>query len=110
VKIGAFGWEVFDQLLGVGDFNSDGNNDVLARRPEGTLWFYAGDGTGKLSQSRRIGTGWNIFDRVVAGWNLDADPAPDLVARRPDGSLWSYSGTGMKPNQGYLGRAFAGSL
>jgi GH25 family lysozyme M1 (1,4-beta-N-acetylmuramidase) len=110
VKIGAFGWEVFDQLLGVGDFNSDGNNDVLARRPEGTLWLYAGDGTGKLSQSRRIGTGWNIFDRVVAGWNLDADPAPDLVARRPDGSLWSYSGTGMKPNQGYLGRAFAGSL
>ena len=110
VKIGAFGWDVFDALFGVGDFNSDGNNDILARRPDGTLWFYAGDGTGKLSPSRRIGTGWNIFDRVVAGWNLDGDPAPDLVARRPDGSLWSYSGTGMKPSQGYLGRAFAGSL
>ena len=110
VKIGAFGWEVFDALFGVGDFNSDGKNDVLARRADGTLWFYAGDGTGKLLPARRIGTGWNIFDRVVAGWNLDADPAQDLVARRPDGSLWSYSGTGMKPNQGYLGRTFAGRL
>lgn len=110
IKIGAFGWEAFDELLGVGDFNSDGKNDVLARMPDGTLWFYAGDGTGKLSPSRRVGAGWNIYDDVISAWNLDADPNPDLVARRPDGSLWSYSGTGMKPSQGYLGRTFAGSL
>ncbi|MDD1477063.1 GH25 family lysozyme [Arthrobacter sp. H16F315] len=110
VKIGAFGWEVFAEIVGVGDFNSDRKNDVLARRPDGTLWFYAGDGTGKLSPSLRVGTGWNVYDNFVSARNLDADANPDLVARRPDGSLWSYSGTGMKPSQGYLGRTFAGSL
>ncbi len=104
-----FGWEVFDQIFGVGDFNSDGNNDVLARRPDGTLWFYAGDGTGKLLPSRRIGTGWNIFDRVVCRLEPRRRPGPDLVARRPDGSL----GATPEPHEtqpGLPGKAFAGSL
>jgi GH25 family lysozyme M1 (1,4-beta-N-acetylmuramidase) len=110
VKIGAFGWEVFDQQLAAGDYNSDGRNDVLARRPDGTLWLYPGNGAGALTAPRRVGTEWNIYDALVTGWNLDAEPHSDFVARRPDGSLWSYSGTGMKPSQGYLGRTFAGAL
>lgn len=110
VKIGAFGWGIFDQLLAVADFNGDGRNDVLARKPDGTLWFYAGSGSGTLLPPLRIGTGWNIYDRLISGWNLDAGPNPDVVAGKPDGSLWRYSGTGMKPNEGYLGRVFAGTL
>ncbi len=109
-KIGAFGWEVFDQLIGVGDFNSDGKNDVIGRMSDGTLWLYSGDGSGRLGASQRIGTGWNIFDTVLGAGNLNADSFPDLVARKPDGSLWQYSGTGMQPSQGYLGRAYAAVL
>ncbi|MHA7222164.1 FG-GAP-like repeat-containing protein [Arthrobacter sp. RHLT1-20] len=109
-KIGNFGWEVFDQLLGVGDFNSDGKNDVVARMQDGTLWLYPGDGNGRVSASRKIGTGWNIFNAVLGAGNLNGDIYPDLVARRPDGSLWAYSGTGMQPNEGYLGRVFAAAL
>jgi hypothetical protein len=109
-KIGDFGWEAFDQLLGVGDYNSDGKNDVMGRLPDGTLWLYPGDGAGKLNRSSRVGTGWNIFNTMVGAGKLDADSFPDLVARRPDGSLWAFSGTGMQPNEGYLGRAFTATV
>nr|WP_246223929.1 VCBS repeat-containing protein [Pseudarthrobacter psychrotolerans] len=107
VKVGDYGWEAFDQLFGAGDFNADGRNDLLARRPDGTLWLYPGDGSGKPGAAIRIGTGWNIYDRILNGWNLNGDGNPDLVARRPDGSLWAYSGTGMKPSEGYLPRTLA---
>jgi hypothetical protein len=107
VKVGAYGWEAFDQLFGAGDFNADGKNDLLARKTDGTLWLYLGNGTGIPGSAIRVGTGWNIYDKVLNGWNLTSDGNPDLVARRPDGSLWAYSGTGMKPNAGYVPRALA---
>lgn len=110
VKIGDYGWEVFDQLFGAGDYNADGKNDVVARKFDGTLWMYPGDGMGKLSAPRRIGTGWFVFDTVLGAGNLNADSFPDMVARRPDGSLWTYAGTGMQPNEGYLPRAFTASV
>lgn len=107
VKVGDYGWEAFDQLWGAGDFNADGRNDLLARRPDGTLWLYPGDGSGRPGGTIRIGTGWNVYDRILTGWNLNSDGNPDLVARRPDGSLWAYSGTGMKTSEGYLPRILA---
>lgn len=110
VKIGDYGWEVFDRLFGAGDYNADGRNDVIARKFDGTLWMYPGDGAGKLSAPRRIGTGWHVFDTVLGAGNLNADSFPDMVARRPDGSLWAYSGTGMQTNEGYLPRTFTASV
>jgi GH25 family lysozyme M1 (1,4-beta-N-acetylmuramidase) len=110
IKIGDYGWDVFDQLLGSGDFNADGKNDLLARKPDGTLWFYAGDGSGRPGVARRIATGWNIFDTLISASNLNSDSFPDLVARKPDGSLWAYLGTGMQPNEGYLPRTLGAVL
>jgi hypothetical protein len=107
IKIGDYGWDAFDQLLGSGDFNADGKNDLLARKPDGTVWFYAGDGTGRPGVARRIATGWNIFDTLISGSNLNSDAFPDVIARKPDGTLWAYLGTGMQPNEGYLPRALA---
>ena len=106
VKVGDYGWEVFDQLFGAGDYNADGKNDLIARKFDGTLWMYPGDGGGKLSAPRRIGTGWQVFDTILGAGKLNADSFPDMVGRRPDGSLWAYSGTGMQVNEGYLGRTF----
>ena len=110
VKIGDFGWEGFNQIFGAGDYNADGKNDVIGRKPDGSLWFYPGDGTGRLATSRKVGTGWGVYDRVLGAWNLNSDQFPDMVARKPDGSLWAYSGTGMQPNDGYLPRIFAASV
>lgn len=110
LKIGEYGWEVFDQLFGAGDLNADGRNDLIARKFDGTLWMYPGDGSGKLSTPRRIGTGWDVFDTILGAGKLNADSFPDMVARRPDGSLWAYSGTGMQTNEGYLARTFGASV
>lgn len=110
VKIGDYGWEVFDQLFGPGDFNSDGKNDLLGRMADGTMWMYPGDGTGKLAAPRRIGTGWHVFDTILGAGKLNSDGFPDLVARQPDGSLWAYAGTGMQRNEGYIAPVFAGSV
>jgi GH25 family lysozyme M1 (1,4-beta-N-acetylmuramidase) len=109
-KVGDFGWEAFDQIFGAGDFNSDGKNDLLARRPDGTFWLFPGDGSGKPGATKRIGTGWNVYDKMLGSWDLNRDSRPDLVARRPDGSLWAYTGTGMQPNEGYLARTWASNL
>ncbi|MHA7220744.1 GH25 family lysozyme [Arthrobacter sp. RHLT1-20] len=110
IRVGQFGWEIFDQILGPGDVNADGKNDILARKPDGTLWLYTGDGKGYPEASRRIGTGWTMYDAAVGAGNLNSDAFPDLVARRPDGSLWSYAGTGMRPSEGYLGRVLVANF
>jgi hypothetical protein len=41
------------QLVGIGDMNGDGTNDVLARDRDGRLWLYAGNGTGGLNSGRQ---------------------------------------------------------
>lgn len=110
LKIGDYGWQAFDQLFGSGDFSGDGKNDVIARKPDGSVWLYPGAGDGTLASPRRIGTGWEIYNTVLGAGMLTADTFADLVARKPDGSLWAYSGTGMQPSAGYLGRAYSGTL
>lgn len=110
IRVGEFGWEIFDRLIGPGDVNADGRNDLLARKPDGTVWLYSGNGSGYPGASRRIATGWTAYDTVLGAANLNSDGYADLVARRPDGSLWSYAGTGMKTSEGYLGRVLAGNL
>ncbi len=35
------GWQIFDTLL-AGDFDRDGHDDIVARKPAGTLHFYQG--------------------------------------------------------------------
>ncbi|MFC8502537.1 FG-GAP-like repeat-containing protein [Pedococcus sp. NPDC057267] len=41
------------QVLGVGDVNGDGVNDVVARDRGGRLWLYAGAGSGRLQAGRQ---------------------------------------------------------
>ena len=109
MKIGAYGWS-FDQIIGAGDFNSDGKKRCPRPETDGTIWIYPGDGTGKAPAPRRIGTGWNVYDTVLGGREVEFRPLPRMVARRPNGSLWAYSGTGMQPNEGYHARVFAVSV
>ena len=42
------------QILGVGDYNGDGNADLLARSVAGSLWIYPGDGNGGLASRQPV--------------------------------------------------------
>ena len=84
-RIGS-GWGIYDRVLGVGDYNSDGKNDLVARKLDGSLWFYAG--TGRVSATDegyrpvvKIGEfGWDAFDSLLGVRDFDGDGRPDLAA------------------------------
>ncbi len=88
------GWNMFDVVFSPGDFDGDGNNDILARDAEGDLHLYPGDGHGGWMDSSVVGTGWNIFDTIVGPGDFDGDTINDVLARDAEGDLHLYPGDG----------------
>jgi hypothetical protein len=94
-RIGA-GWQVFDRLLSTGDWNGDGKSDIIARKPNGDLIFYAGNGLGGFAAAgKRIGAGWQVFDRLFSTGDFSGDGRTDILARKPNGDLILYTGNGL---------------
>jgi murein DD-endopeptidase MepM/ murein hydrolase activator NlpD len=60
------GWQGMDALVGVGDLDSDGHVDLLARDgATGVLWRYPGNGRGGWNPRVRIGPGWRVMDLLA---------------------------------------------
>ena len=93
-RVVGLGWDVFDTVLGAADFSGDAAGYVLARKPDGTLWLYAGTGTGTFRAGVRIGLGWQVFEEIVSPGDFTGDGTADVLARKPDGTLWLYAGNG----------------
>ncbi|HWO60730.1 MAG TPA: GH25 family lysozyme [Umezawaea sp.] len=87
-------WQQFRDVT-LGDVTGDGRADLVAARPDGTLWLYTNGGsdTAPYSTGAQIGLGWQPFDRVVLG-DVDGDSRADIVATKPDGTLWLYTNGG----------------
>jgi hypothetical protein len=79
---------------GVGDFDGDGNRDVLARDAAGNLWLYPGNGKGGWLSYHKIGSGWQGFTVIFGAGDLNGDRHPDILARDSAGTLWLYPGNG----------------
>ena len=58
------GWKNFDRLVGVGDWNSDGATDLLARTSDGRLLRYAGNGSGGFRGAAQVGRGWQDYTLI----------------------------------------------
>jgi hypothetical protein len=91
------GWQTYDRIV-AGDFTGDGRTDLIARRPDGTLWLYQNTGaktaTGLFRPRIQIGLGgWQQFDKLFAG-DADGDGRTDLLVTKPSGALYLYSNTG----------------
>ncbi|WP_052510752.1 VCBS repeat-containing protein [Crystallibacter crystallopoietes] len=93
-NIGTGGWNAMTAILMPGDFNRDGDSDVIARDGNGVLWLYPGAGNGGLERRQQIGTGWNSITALVAPGDFDGDGSVDLLARSSTGQLLLY------PNHG----------
>jgi hypothetical protein len=54
-----------NKLTSPGDMNKDGRADLIARRTDGTLWFYPGRNGGGVLGGKQVGTGWNIMTNIL---------------------------------------------
>ena len=90
------GWGGFDALLAPGDWNGDGFWDLVARKRDGSLMLYPGNGAGgfKLAGVKKIGNGWGVMTALAASGDWDNDGTVDLLARHTDGRLLHYPGNG----------------
>jgi len=82
-------WSTYDTNTGVGDWNGDGNPDLIARTPSGSIYLYSGSKNGQINPTPQLlATGWDAYDQMVAPVDWNGDGLPDLIARKPDGSMW----------------------
>ncbi len=91
------GWQNMDKVMGVGDFDGDGRDDLIAReRRTGYLYLYPGSARrGAVYATRvRVGTGFGRMDNVQAAGDQTGDGFPDIVANDNDGRLWLFPGNG----------------
>ncbi len=97
-------WPASSSPVATADLNSDGRRDVLTRRPDGTLWFHAGQGRASFAAARQIGSGWNIYRDITGAGDFNGDGRNDILARTPGGDLFLYAGTGTisATKEGYL--------
>jgi hypothetical protein len=91
----ATGSTSYNRIVGPGDVTGDGKGDLLAVTSTGTLYLYAGDGSGTNVAARvKISTGWERYNAVIGAGDVTGDGRPDLLARDTSGVLWRYAGTG----------------
>lgn len=98
ITIGS-GWNSYLDLIGPGDFDGDGCNDLIAR--DGgfvNLYLWRGNcGVGGVywknnGIATQIGSGWSIFDKIWSSGDFDADGCMDVMARNSAGAMFLYRG------------------
>lgn len=105
-SVGAATWGQYSKVVAANDNNADGKNDLIATKPDGTLWQFSGLGSVSSASNGfavpiKIGTSsWDTFSAIVGTGDLSSDGIPDILATRADGSLWFYEGTGSKTPSG----------
>ena len=100
------GWNGMTSIIVPGDFDGDGNADVLARDAAGLLWLYPGNGTGGWKAPEQVGSGWNGMTTILAAGDFNSDGFQDVLAVDGSGILWEYPGNG---HAGWLPRQQIGS-
>ncbi|MFJ5957261.1 FG-GAP repeat domain-containing protein [Paenarthrobacter sp. NPDC092416] len=88
------GWNVFNQIVGPGDFDGDGFNDLLARDSSGNLYLYPINAYEGWLPRTVVGWGWHVMDAIITPGDFDGDGNVDLLARDKAGQLLLYRGDG----------------
>jgi hypothetical protein len=102
VTIGSRGWENNSSVFSPGDFDGDGNADVLAARKAdaatpGQLLLYRGNGRGGWlngDNPTAVGSGWHNGTAMITPGDFDGDGHRDVIRRQANGDLLLYRGNG----------------
>jgi hypothetical protein len=103
----ATGWDAFDQIIGNLDWNGDGLPDLIARKPDGSMWIALGRRDHTLAAPEQMPgiDNWDEFSTIVGGGDWNSDGHQDLLARREDGVLVLVKGHGATSFESSLGMA-----
>jgi len=84
-----------DLAIAAGRWNGDARPDLIVRKPNGVLFLYPTDKSGRLSAAPvRLGGGFGRYDQIVGRGDITGDGRPDLVAREAaTGYLWLLPGS-----------------
>ncbi|MFF2774926.1 FG-GAP-like repeat-containing protein [Streptomyces sp. NPDC058052] len=94
VKVGT-GWQIYNKIVGAGDYTGDGLTDIVARTTGGDLYVYPGTGSATVPFKTRVkvGSGWGAFKQLASPGDLNADGKGDLIAVNGAGELVRYLNT-----------------
>jgi hypothetical protein len=113
LKVGT-GFNNFNVVRGHGDFNGDGNADLLVRnKSTGAVYLYRSKGVAStaiwqpaLKVATWTNTTYNAFDTVG---DFNSDGKADLLARTPGGTLYLLKGTGSTTSAIFATRVSLGT-
>jgi|GEM_PF-1293954 len=89
------GWNAFDKVLGPGDFDGDGLNDLLASEANGDLYLYPSSFERVIKPGVYVGHGWDVMDLLIGPGDWDGDGTVDVLAKDKAGRLYFYGGDGQ---------------
>lgn len=87
-------WWGFRDLFSVGDFDGDGNPDLIGRTASGALMLYPTTGDGNWGDVRSIGQGWGGMVSVFSSGDFNGDGRNDVLAVASSGDMYLYRGNG----------------
>ena len=103
------GWGRYDWTRVVGDWDRDGDDDVLGRDGD-RMWLLRGRGDGSFRPPVGGWPGWARRGPIAAVGDWTGDGRPDLVSRRHDGSAWVHPGRGLDGfGPAYEARSYVGA-
>ncbi|CUR59429.1 N-acetylmuramoyl-L-alanine amidase, family 2 [metagenome] len=88
-------------LLNVGDWDRDGDGDLIVRTRIGELRLRIANGDGTFAPPETIGTGFDKVGLLSAVGDLTGDGYPDLMGQPTGGAMRIYPGrglSGLKPS------------
>ena len=89
------GWLAVDRVFTAGDFDGDGQGDLVARRADDhSLWLYPLNGRGSFLTPTRIGANWGGMKTLFSPGQFDGSAGPDVIALAEDGKMYLYRGSG----------------
>lgn len=88
-------WQNFDMIFSPGDFDGDGDPDVIARNTGSQdLYLYRGNGS-SFGNGAVLSPNWQNFDAIFSPGDFDGDGNPDVLGRNKTTSdLYLYRGNG----------------